>query len=111
MLPNDGYLGLASDLGSGTQSYIQYLKQMGAISQNAFSLDFDYDNFLETQNYRADLIFGKYDTPKHQSTIEVKNLLNNNMHLISSKGFSFFNEYFDYTNRSDLLLIYVDPHE
>ena len=38
---NDGYLGLASGLGSGKKTLIEHLKSIGAITQNAFSAVFD----------------------------------------------------------------------
>ena len=38
----DGYLGLTTDLGSQKDTYGMYLKKLGVIDSNSFSVDFDY---------------------------------------------------------------------
>jgi hypothetical protein len=108
---SDGFIGLASGLSgaSGKSSYLQYLKKIGAITQNTFSLEFDAENFQKNKVSQATLTFGKYNASLDKSSLELVESNNGKKsYMIKSLGFSFNNSYYNFPGKSYLRL---DPFQ
>ena len=104
----DGYLGLTPGLGSGKDTYGIYLKKLGLISSNSFSVGFDYAEYEKSRNKQANLTFGVFNSSLNQSSLEeVKSNKGKGGYLIKSSGFSFNGTAFNFSK--DYSFLKVDP--
>lgn len=71
------------------------------INANAFSLDFDFDYAMKTNNNKANLTFGKYNQSFAQSSLELVEIIPGfKSYLVKSLGFTFENSTYNFGPKS-----------
>jgi len=89
---------------------VQYLKKVGVITQNAFSLEFDAEAYKKNNKVlQANLTFGRYNASLDKSSLDLIEYSEGKKgYLIKSQGFSFANSYYNFPGKSYLRL---DPFQ
>lgn len=105
-LVGDGLLGMTPNLGSGKQTFGQYLKGRKFINEDSFAIDF---NASETTR-AVSITYGKFNTTAPSSSISIKDVNSGKKAwLLSSTGFSVANQSFDFPANSFVQIELLAP--
>lgn len=102
-LLGDGILGLTPNLGSGKETYGQYLKRRNLIKEDSFAMDLNYTQSTSTAN----ITFGKFNATAPSASMEVMDAnAGKKAWFLKSTGFQFANQTFNFPEKS---FIQLDP--